>query len=218
MWRRNRQPLNCEDDIHVTLPLCYSVCRVYSPTDVHPLSNIPSQSQNNGPSTTNWNYTISYSTSPSRLFEAIQSLQYLPSTNQTLKPTPIHAKHDLCLILLDFLTNAMYERQSSRSTTPLLFNSKLSSFYISQHFHSLQNESDLWERSTCVLSFYLSRKRRACSWWRRGKTDWNECLSATRHFLLHLTLFGFFQPTTFSLANKQSKSIISTPSAIHSRR
>ena len=134
------------------------------------------------------------------------------------KPTPIHAKHDLCLILLDFLTNVMYERQSSCSTTPLLFNSKLSSFYISQHFHSLQNESDLWERSNCALSFYLSRKRRACLWWRRGKTDWNECLSATRHFHLHLTLFGFFQPTTFSLANKQSKSIISTPSAIHSRR
>lgn len=59
------------------------------------------------------------------------------------KPTPILAKHDLCLILLDFLTNVMYERQSSRFTTPLLFNSKLSSFYISQHFHSLQNESDL---------------------------------------------------------------------------
>ena len=85
MWRRNRQPLNCEDDIHVTLPLCYPVCRVYSPTDVHPLSNTPSQSQNNDPSTTNRNYTISYSTSPSRLFEAIQSLQYLPSTNQTLQ-------------------------------------------------------------------------------------------------------------------------------------
>ena len=134
------------------------------------------------------------------------------------KPTPILAKHDLCLILLDFLTNVMYERQSSCSTTPLLFNSKLSSFYISQHFHSLQNESDLWERSNCALSFYLSRERRACSWWRRGKTDWNECLSATCHFHLHLTLFGFFQPTTFSLANKQSKSIISTPSAIHSRR
>ena len=134
------------------------------------------------------------------------------------KPTPILAKHDLCLILLDFLTNVMYERQSSRFTTPLLFNSKLSSFYISQHFHSLQNESDLWERSNCALWFYLSRKRRACSWWRRGKTDWNECLSATRHFHLHLTLFGFFQPTTFSLANKQSTSIISTPSAIHSRR
>ena len=41
------------------------------------------------------------------------------------KPTPILAKHDLCLVLLDFLTNVMYERQSS---APQLLSSSIQSY------------------------------------------------------------------------------------------
>ena len=72
------------------------------------------------------------------------------------KPTPIHAKHDLCLILLDFLTNMMYERQSSRSTTPFLFSSQLPSTGVPPHSHSLRKEPRKRETSYWALPLNLN--------------------------------------------------------------
>jgi len=72
------------------------------------------------------------------------------------KPTPIHAKHDLCLILLDFLTNMMYERQSSRSTTPFLFSSQLPSTGVPPHSHSLRKEPRKRERCNWTLTLNLN--------------------------------------------------------------
>ena len=138
--RRNETPFNNEDDYHNRTQLLFSLCRVYSMTEMLQFAKISSHPQNNDPSTASQTIAILYFPHLSLPYHMSNSFRTPPSPLASLKTQPVNANRDSHHIPFNFHSNTTYPRQSPLT---LLSRTTLSMIPFSLYSQPLHKELDM---------------------------------------------------------------------------